>query len=70
LWKTDQYPANPRHIGEHIKKRRFDLKMPAFECQKILGVAKETLSNWERGKHEPGKEVRRRIIRFLGYDPP
>jgi hypothetical protein len=29
LWKPELYPANPRHIGEQIKKRRFDLKMPS-----------------------------------------
>jgi hypothetical protein len=38
LWKTDRYPANPRHIGEHLKKRRFDLKMKAVDCQKLLDV--------------------------------
>ena len=24
LWKSEHYPANPRYIREHIKKRRFD----------------------------------------------
>src|SRR5258707_14882212 len=38
LWKASHYPANPQHIGEQIKKRRFDLKMTAVECRKLLGV--------------------------------
>src|SRR5438445_6457583 len=69
LWKASQYPTNPRHIGEQIKKHRFDLKMPAHECQKILGIDKSTLCNWEQGKHRPNGENREKIARFLGYDP-
>ena len=65
LWKPDHYPAHPQHIGEQIKKRRFDLKMPAVECQKILGVDKSTLCNWEQGKHEPSTENRKKIQWFL-----
>jgi DNA-binding transcriptional regulator YiaG len=68
LWKSDRYPAHPRHIGEQIKKRRFDLKMPAHECQKILGVDKGTLHDWEQGKHQPNRENLVRIIQFLGYE--
>jgi DNA-binding transcriptional regulator YiaG len=70
LWKTDQYPAYPRHIGEQIKKRRFDLKMTALECRKILGVDKSTLVNWERGRHRPSREHRKRILEFLGKAHP
>jgi DNA-binding transcriptional regulator YiaG len=70
LWKSDHYPANPRHIGEHIKKRRFDLKMPAVECQKILGVDKSTLLNWEQGRHEPSNENRKKILEFLADGRP
>jgi hypothetical protein len=37
------HPANLRHIGEHIKKRRFDLKIRVSECRLIPGVSKQTL---------------------------
>jgi DNA-binding transcriptional regulator YiaG len=66
LWKSDQYPAFPRHIGEHIKKRRFDLRMTAVECQKILGVDKSTLLDWELGRRKPSRQNREKIARFLG----
>jgi DNA-binding transcriptional regulator YiaG len=69
LWKADHYPAHPSHIGEQIKKRRFDLKMTAVECQKILGVDKSTLTKWEQGKHKPSREHLARLDRFLGCDP-
>src|SRR5438552_784329 len=65
LWKSSHYPSNPQHIGEQIKKRRFDLKMTAVECRKILAVDKSTLFNWEQGKHKPRLEMLKRIARFL-----
>ena len=70
LWKTEHYPTHPRHIGEQIKKRRFDLKMTAVECRKILGVDKATLTKWEQGKHNPSQQMRKKIARFLGHPFP
>lgn len=69
LWKPKLYPTHPLHIGEQIKKRRFDLKMRAVECRKTLGVDKATLTRWEQGEHKPSREHRAEIARFLGYHP-
>ena len=66
LWKSDRYPANTRHMGEHIKKWRFDLKMNAVECQKLTGVDKYILRKWQSGRHEPRRQAREVIVRFLG----
>jgi DNA-binding transcriptional regulator YiaG len=68
LWKPNLYPPNPQHIGEQIKKRRFDLKMTAVECCEILSVNKSTLIDWERGRHEPNTENREKIVEFLDND--
>ncbi len=68
LWKDELIPTQLNHIGDHIKKRRFELKMKAGECQKILGVDKSTLTRWESGQHRPGKELWSKIVCFLGYD--
>ena len=65
LWKSELYPAHPTHLGEQIKKRRFDLKMTAVECRKLLSVDKSTLLNWEQGRHEPRAENLQKIMRFL-----
>jgi DNA-binding transcriptional regulator YiaG len=67
LWKPSRYPEHPKHIGEQILKRRHDLKMPAHECQKILGVDKGTLTKWEQGKHRPNPANLAKINQFLGY---
>lgn len=69
LWKQARYPENPTTIGEHILKRRFDLKMPAWVCQEILGIDKKTLADWELGKHRPNLAYKAKIIEFLGYEP-
>ena len=66
LWKPCLYPTHSTHFGEHVKKRRFDLKMKAVECQHLLGVDKKTLMDWEKGKHMPKEDVRPKIVGFLG----
>lgn len=68
LWEPDRYPANPRHIGELILKRRYDLKMSAVECRKLLHVDKSTLTKWEQGKHSPSRQKWPKIVQFLGLD--
>lgn len=42
-----------KYSSQQMQERRFDLKMPACECQKSLGVDKITLSKSEQGKREP-----------------
>ena len=65
LWKNQFYPSNPRHIGEQIKRRRFDLKITAVETCKVLGINRSTLTDWERGRHTPSEENREKIAEFL-----
>jgi DNA-binding XRE family transcriptional regulator len=60
-------PGLTRHVGEQIKKRRFDLKLPAHECQKLLGVDKSTLTAWEAGKHKPSRANRAKILQFITH---
>ena len=69
LWKNELIPTQLNHIGDHIKKRRFEVKMKAAECQRILGVDKSTLTKWESGQHQPGKVMWSKIATFLGYNP-
>ena len=48
-------------------QRRYDLKMTAVECWKLLGVDKSALTAWEHGKHLPDHENGAKIVGFLGY---
>jgi transcriptional regulator with XRE-family HTH domain len=57
-------------LGEHLKKRRYELGLFQKDVAKLLGVNHWTLMGWETGRqvrvfarHEAA------IIGFLGYNP-
>jgi DNA-binding transcriptional regulator YiaG len=65
----DKYPIEPKTIGEHIRKRRMDLKMTQKELSKQFGVSEDTITYWEVGRSKPQKKFYSRIISFLKYTP-
>ncbi|MEW6417217.1 MAG: helix-turn-helix transcriptional regulator [Nitrospirota bacterium] len=62
------YPVDPKHIGEHIRKRRLDLGLLQLEVAKMIGVTESTVWNWEHGTEPELKHIPK-IIEFLGYAP-
>src|SRR6266516_3133632 len=65
-WRTNQTAAEiPRTIGEHIKKRRLQLRLLQGEAAEQLGVSTVSISNWERGVCEPSRRLSSRIREFL-----
>jgi transcriptional regulator with XRE-family HTH domain len=56
-------------LGDHLKKRRLDLKLLQREVAQKLGVDKTTIHNWERGHATPALCFMPRIREFLGYTP-
>jgi transcriptional regulator with XRE-family HTH domain len=56
-------------IGEHIKKRRLDLKLTFKEAGKLLGTDERSIINWEKGQTVPKVYRLPSIIRLLGYNP-
>ena len=67
--RTHTKIANPRTIGEHLKKRREELQLHQRDVAKILGVSKESISDWETDETMMRAEYYPAIISFLGYDP-
>ncbi len=63
------YPSSLKTIGDHIRKRRLDLKLTQKQVAEKLGVDEATVWNWETGKIEPLVRQIPTIISFLGYDP-
>ena len=63
-----KYPESPKHIGEHIKKKRLDLGLLQHEAAEEMGVSLWTVINWELGETTPPVWYGPRIIKFLGYD--
>ncbi len=56
-------------MGEHVRKRRGELKLSQREAGRLLGVTSFTVLNWEKGKTEPPIAALPAILRFLGYNP-
>ena len=63
------YPREPVTIGDHIRKRRLDLKMTQKQLAEELGVSEGTVWNWERNRTEPLTRHLPSIALFLGYSP-
>jgi transcriptional regulator with XRE-family HTH domain len=63
------YPKELKTLGDHLRKKRLDLKLEQKELGKILGVSKATILNWERNRTSPRLDLLPRIVKFLGYIP-
>ncbi len=63
------YPKSLVALGDHIRKRRLDLKLLQKDVGKLLGADKATVWNWENGYSDPQLRFIPRLIDFLGYDP-
>lgn len=59
----------PLSLGQHIAKRRMELKKTRKKCAEELGVSVKTLWSWETNRHQPSTVLRERIVGFLGFDP-
>ncbi|MSU51334.1 MAG: helix-turn-helix domain-containing protein [Opitutus sp.] len=59
----------PRTLGDHIRRRRIDLKLLQKEVGQHMGVHCLSVWNWERNRTEPELKHQPAIIAFLGYDP-
>ena len=62
-------PVAPQTVGDHIRKRRFGLKLLQREVAEQLGVDTTSVFNWEGNRSSPEIRYMPAIIRFLGYNP-
>jgi transcriptional regulator with XRE-family HTH domain len=60
--------VEPQTLGEHIRKRRLELRLSQKEVARRLGRSWRTVFNWENRKTRPAIESMPTIIGFLGYD--
>jgi DNA-binding XRE family transcriptional regulator len=63
------YPENPVSIGDHIRKKRMELKLLQKDVAKICGVTVDCITNWEKNRSLPQIQFYPSIIKFLGYFP-
>ena len=67
--KQKETDFEPQTLGEHVRKRRLELRLTQKEAAERLGVKLWTVLNWEKDHTEPAIESMPAITRFLGYDP-
>jgi len=63
------YPLEPKTLGDHLRRRRLDLRMLQRTAAEQFGVREETIGLWENGLARPLARHYGQIVRFLGYDP-
>jgi transcriptional regulator with XRE-family HTH domain len=63
------YPQNLKTLGDHIRKKRFDLGLTQKEAAREIGVDAATLRYWENNQTSPQTYLVPRIVSFLGYLP-
>jgi transcriptional regulator with XRE-family HTH domain len=67
--KPKETDFEPQTLGEHVRKRRLELRLTQKLTAGLLGVSPWTVLNWEKSHTEPPIESMPAIIRFLDYDP-
>ncbi len=67
--KPTPYPREPQTVGDHLKRRRYELGLSQKEVRQQLQVGVMTLGRWENNQYTPRVQYFPCIIAFLGYDP-
>ena len=63
------YPREVKTIGDHIRRRRLDLKLNLTEAAAVMGVCSESVTRWENNREQPAARTVPKIIKFLGRTP-
>ncbi len=63
------YPKRLKTLGDHLRKKRLDLKLQQKEVAKKLRVDETSIYNWENNRASPSLYRLPKIIKFLGYIP-
>ena len=64
-----KYQKELKTIADHLRKRRFDLKLSQPQVAKMLGVVTDTITFWENEIVIPNVRFAPKIIEFLRYNP-
>jgi transcriptional regulator with XRE-family HTH domain len=64
-----RYPKELKTFADHLRKRRYDLKLSQPQVAKIIGVSIDTITYWENDRSQPTLMNMPKIVSFLGYSP-
>ncbi len=65
----EAYPRELTTLGDHLRKKRLDLKLFQKDVAKIIGCDECSIWNWENNYNIPVLKFIPKIINFLGYVP-
>ena len=68
--KPAKTPQILKTWGDHLLKRRLELKLFQREVAQLLGVNETSVYDWEKHRTDPMVHLIPRITQFLGYTPP
>lgn len=60
---------NPRTLGEHIRRKRLQLRLLQRDVAERIGVTEDSVTGWENGRSMPQIHLYPPIIAFLEYYP-
>ena len=63
------YPRTLKTLGDHLRKRRLDLKLLQKELAQKIGVCVSSIYSWENNLSIPAIKHIPKIIEFQGYVP-
>jgi DNA-binding XRE family transcriptional regulator len=63
------YPQTLKTLGDHLRKRRLDLKLLQKVVAQKIGVGETSIYNWENNLTKPALRFIPKIVEFLGYVP-
>lgn len=63
------YTEAPTTLGEHLRKRRLDLRRTQEQSAKYFAISVTTYNYWEANRVTPDVSRSPQIIGYLGYDP-
>ncbi len=63
------YPRTLKTLGDHLRKKRLDLKILQKEVAQRLSVGESSIYNWGNNLSIPSLRYIPKIIEFLGYTP-
>jgi transcriptional regulator with XRE-family HTH domain len=56
-------------LGDHLRKKRLDLKLLQKDVAQKIGVDAASVNNWETDRNNPSLAIIPKLIEFLGYIP-
>jgi DNA-binding XRE family transcriptional regulator len=67
--RNPAYPVETITLGDHIRKTRLDRELTQNQVATMIGVATDTITNWELNRNSPRKSYYSAIYDFLGKVP-